>query len=254
MFSFLKKEILSMTNHAIFRRLIAGGNSVSSAAHAVGISLRTASRWQAAAPRARGRRPETARRARRAKLAARIARTFKRKGHRVVPLFPTAPRVAEELFRAHGIRASRTTVLRDLKSLGFRTRVRPRHPNLKNPEVRRSFTKIWRLRDPRPLIFSDEHYVSVNDNTHRTMLVAPGKDPLPREHQRRQNIPNFQIWAAIGVGWRSELVFFPKLNPDDDRSMPGGFRLNSASYVRRCLSKISGYLVESGRSSSVGGH
>lgn len=75
------------------------------------------------------------------------------------------------------------------------------------------------------------------------MYVGAGEDPLPREQQRRQNVPNFQIWGACGVGWRSPLIFFPKVNPDDDRANPGGFRLDASGYVRRCLSRIRKDLV-----------
>eukprot|EP00742_Colponemidia_sp_Colp-10_P016799 GILJ01019290.1.p1 GENE.GILJ01019290.1~~GILJ01019290.1.p1 ORF type:complete len:318 (+),score=18.70 GILJ01019290.1:637-1590(+) len=233
--------------HQIFKVLLLRGDSVASAAAVVGISLRTASRWRKAVPKQQGRRPLNVHACRRARLCARIAEKVQTRNHRTIPQFPTAPRVASELLRLHGIKASKSTVLRDLKRLGFRTLVRPRHPNLQNADVRRSFARIWRSCDPSILIFSDEHFISVNDNSHRTMLVGPGQRPLPREHQRRQNVSNFQIWAAIGVGWRSELVFFPKKNPDDDSRKPGGFRLNAAAYVRRCLSKICPYLQSSGR-------
>lgn len=56
--------------------------------------------------------------------------------------------------------------------------------------------------------------------------------PLPLDVRRRQNVPSFQIWAAIGYNWRSPIVFFPKCEDDDKKR---GWRLNSQRYISRCL-------------------
>lgn len=228
----------------VVMRALDCGLTAEVAATVAGVSLRTVFRWKTnGRPGPRGRTPD-AELKRRARHMAKIARKRATRHGRTVPLFGSAIRVAAQYARETSTPAlSISTVRRSLATLGVRSRVRPRHPNLRQAPIRFAFARKWVNRDPKLNVFSDEHFVSTNDNTLRTMFVGPGEDPLPREQQRRQNVPNFQIWGAIGVGWRSELVFFPKRNPDDDRANPGGFRLDAAGYVRRCLSRIRTALV-----------
>lgn len=211
------------------------------------ISTRTASRYETARPKKVGRKSEGRRISTRRDHAVRLARVRTTRGNRTLPAFPNARRIASELLRRFACAVSPRTVLNDLRARGYRTLVRPRHPNLGNPEARLSFARRYRNVSATLMIFSDEHFISTNDNSTRTMLVGPGETPLPREVQRRQNVPNCQVWAAIGFGWRSPLVIFPKINEDDDRAQPGGFRLNARSYIRRCLCRIMPYLVSSGK-------
>ena len=229
--------------YPVFKRLLNRGHSISFIAEALGISPATAYRWKACGPpKKAGRKANPQAKKARARLLAKISKATRKVGQRVVPLYPTAPRIAARYRLVTGEKIHPTTCLRDLRSVGMRSYVRPHHPNLKDAERRLQFAKRWRRFDPSRIVFSDEHFISTNDNTHRRMIGASKDEILPRERQRRQNIPNFQIWAAIGVGWRSPLVFFPKADPDDDTSHPGGFRLNATRYVRRCLSKVSPYL------------
>lgn len=232
---------VALQRYRTFLIALQRGLSLKVAAAVAETSVRTAQRWRREGPPGTAGRPEgdTVR----AKLAARIARRTIVKDGRKHPLFPSAPRVAAQLRQEYGYSVGPCTVLRDLRSLGFRTLVRPKHPNLSNGPVRLAFARKWkRLNQAYRFVFSDEHFISTNDNSLRTMLVAPGAQAIPREVQRRQNVPNFQIWAAIGVGYRSPLIFFPKVSENDDRDTPGGFRLNCRSYVRRCLQYVAPYL------------
>lgn len=232
----------SLAPYAVFKRMISS-HTIAHVATCIGISLATAYRWRKSGPpKKAGRKADRPALKKRAKLLAKISRTTRKVGSRVIPLFPTAPRITARFRVLTGEKIHPTTCLRLLRSVGYNSYVRPRHPNLKNNERRLAFAKKWRRFDSSRIVFSDEHFISTNDNTNRRMIGPCKDDILPREFQRRQNIPNFQIWAAIGVGWRSQLVFFPKVDPDDDSSHPGGFRLNADRYVRRCLSKICSHL------------
>ena len=77
---------------------------------------------------------------------------------------------------------------------------------------------------------------------HRTRGVV-----LPRERRRMQNIPRIMVWAAFGVGFKSRLVVFPQKKHADERRDKMTYRLNAASYVRKCLAPIVPALVAGGR-------
>lgn len=219
------------------------GNTIEDAARLVGIGIRTAYRWKREGrPGVAGRRANSTEVLIRARALKKIAKESRRVGQRQIPLYPTAPRIAARYRHLYGVKMHPTTCIRLLARVNCRSYVRPRHPNLKNSELRYKFAREWCNRSPRDIVFSDEHFVSTNDNTNRRMFATCRDAVLPRERQRRQNVPNFQIWGAIGFNYKSKLVFFPRTDPDDDSRNPGGFRLNAKSYVRRCLSTVSGYL------------
>lgn len=230
---------MAETVHSSFIRAVGDGVPRDQLLRVFAISDRTATRWMTTPPGRRGRRSRVCQvTLRRCVALARARRQCPHTG-RLIPEFPSARLIAERL-TADGIPISRWTVRRMLLSVGFRSRVRPRHPNLHAPGRRYAFTRIWRRRSTDNLVFSDEHFISTNDHSARQMIVGPGEQPLPREFQRRQNVPNFQIWAAIGINWRSKLVFFPKRSQNANRDEEGGFRLNAPAYVKRCLSTIVG--------------
>ena len=229
--------------YAVLMRAIRSGVDTKSAASIADVTYSTARRWvRYGPPKVRGRKADPQSRLETAKALVRIAKLTKKVGERVIPLYPTAVRIAKRFTCETGKKMHATTCGRLLALAGHRSYVRPRHPNLKNAAKRFAFARTWRRKDASRIIFSDEHFISTNDNTNRRMCAASRDLVLPRERQRRQNIPNFQIWAAIGVGYKSELVFSPKNNPDDDSSKKGGFRLTAAGYVRRCLSRVVPYL------------
>jgi len=158
---------------------------------------------------------------------------------RVYPVNCTAPQIANAL----GVPVGR--VRRDLKAEGFVPRVRTKVPS-RDPAVhvkRYDFTALWRMqtRMALRLVFSDEHTVSLNDHGSRIMHVRMGKDPvLPRERRKHVNIARVMIWAAVGIGFKSEIILFPQENAQEDgRRRPNmTFRLTADSYIRRCLSKV----------------
>jgi len=160
--------------------------------------------------------------------------------NRVYPVNCTATQIAHAL---GGVPVGR--VRRDLKAEGFVLRVRTKVPS-RDPAVhekRYEFTTLWRRQTRMALriVFSDEHTVSLNDHGSRTMHVRMGKDPvLPRERRKHVNIARVMIWAAVGVGFKSEIILFPQENVEEDsrRRRNMSFRLTADSYIRRCLSKV----------------
>ena len=85
------------------------------------------------------------------------------------------------------------------------------------------------------IVFSDEHWVTANDHTTRSMWAKTKDDVLPREVRSRFNVPSLMVWAAVGVGWRSKLVVIPRTVDDATGKTKG---MDSAMYIRRCLSTI----------------
>ena len=149
------------------------GNTIEDAARLVGIGIRTAYRWKREGrPGVAGRRANSTEVLIRARALKKIAKESRRVGQRQIPLYPTAPRIAARYRHLYGVKMHPTTCIRLLARVNCRSYVRPRHPNLKNSELRYKFAREWCNRSPNP----------------------------------------------------------------------GGFRLNAKSYVRRCLSTVSGYL------------
>lgn len=71
---------------------------------------------------------------------------------------------------------------------------------------------------------NDEHYVDINRSGSRIHWAPQRAAVLPTMEQRRQNVPNFMIWAGIAKGWRTELLILPK-----------GVRMNSEDYISKVL-------------------
>lgn len=158
---------------------------------------------------------------------------------RVFPQFCSASELTDELQKKK-VSASRWTVWRDLHQLGFRSVVRKRVPT-RDPVVlkkRLDFCSNWLRKGRnmcRKIVFSDEHTLSINDHTKRRMYVKKGQPPIPRERRRLQNIPRVQVWAAVGIDYKSPIVLFPQQDSNAE-----DFRLKHDSYIRRCLSLIAG--------------
>lgn len=216
----------------VIRRAMAQGLSITAANTVAGVAEPTSRRWRREGlPKRVGRKFK--RNAEVTRKVVKLAKAVRRRKGRVIPAYPSARRIAVALLK-YGMVACPQTVRRYLRKAGMRCLVRPRHPNIRNRAKRLEFANAWfNSRLTSKLMFSDEHWISTNDATLRTMYVARDAVPIPRDNQRRHNIPTYQIWAAIGVGWRSELVFFPKT--DDSSRVRRGFRLNQSSYVQLCL-------------------
>ena len=152
----------------------------------------------------------------RRKLVLKMAQATKTKGGRTIPVYTSAPQIAKALSAA-GTPASASMVRRDLAALDFVCRVRRAVPT-RDPVVeaaRLKHARYWCRPENRrkiPLrVSSDEHTLSINDHTRRTMYVHRTRGVvLPRERRRMQNIPRIMVWAAFGVGFKSRLVVFPQ--------------------------------------------
>lgn len=172
----------------------------------------------------------------RAKLAKKIASRIERRGDRLVPAFPSAQAIANQLKREFNISVSRRRVSEDLHALGGNSRVRPKVPtrSVADRQVQRNFCRR-NLKVPwKKWAFSDETWVTANEGTSRTMWIFPGQNVLPREFKSKFNIPSVQVWLAFGFGWRAPVVVFPMRANRDGESR--SFRLDADSYIRKCLS------------------
>ena len=175
---------------------------------------------------------------------------------RDMPVHCTASSIQKALPPA--MATSKSTVLRDLDASGMVCRVRRRVPT-RDPAVcatRLIFAKGWTKpqckKKLKLCVWSDEHTVSINDHTSRSMYVrARGGRVIPRERRRHQNIPRVMIWGAVGEDFKSEIILFPQQGkPSEDgrqRKDRMTFRLNAKSYVRKCLSPVVAALKAKGR-------
>lgn len=102
------------------------------------------------------------------------------------------------------------TVARDLKACGFSSLVRPRVVNndpVKN-KARLAFCQGIKRQKIKAsnIIFSDECWVNDNENANRREWTSEGESPSPRRFQKRPTM-KLMVWGAIGVGYKSPLVF-----------------------------------------------
>lgn len=181
---------------------------------------------------------------RRRNIVAQLAKKRIEKNGRQYPVYCTANAIRKELERKR-IFASKPTVVRDLHAMDMDCLVRCRVPS-REPKVldaRRKFCSNWlpKRRTFKFIVWSDEHTISMNDHTSRTMWVSKDDQVIPRERQRLHNVPRVMVWAAVGVGFKSPIVMFPEKTVDAD-GIRSTFRLDASRYVRRCLSPIASEL------------
>jgi hypothetical protein len=155
------------------------------------------------------------------------------------PAFPSARAIAEEYSRRVGTQPpSVWTVRRDLRALGAVCRVRHFVP-CSDPAVHKKrllFAREWVNKSDGELarvVFSDEHQVTSNDSSCRTMWVFDNSEILHREKKREQNCVRVHVWGAVGVGLKSELVVFPQWVPNVAKREP--FHVTAVEYIDRCI-------------------
>lgn len=231
---------MTFRNSEIAQKLIASGMRMKRVASLLHTSLRTLARVVTNPNRLRGTRKTAAKVFRRRKIVLRLVTERKRKERRTWPVNPSANVVRLRLLE-RGIVVSKSTVTRDLHSLKLTPYVRPAVPTLSRDPERVAFARRHQKTSSDNIVFSDEHFVTINDRGARTMWCRCKEDVCPRENQRRQNVPNFMIWGAIGVGYRSPLVIFPRVDQGDEG--PIGWRLTADRYRRMCLQKIVPHLI-----------
>lgn len=175
------------------------------------------------------------------------AKEVKVYNHKTYPANPTLAEIKESI--TSKFKASRATICRDLKKSDFVCRVRNKAAT-RDPEkikLRLVFAKGWlkpnKVALHKRIVFSDEHTLSVNDHTSRTMYVPKSQQHqlIPRERRRLQNVWRIMIWAAVGHNYKSPLVIFPqtiKEENDKRRKETMTYRLTGDAYVKKCLSKV----------------
>jgi len=185
-------------------------------------------------------------RMRRQKLAKMALSTVK-KGHREFPKFGSARKIRDAYFKEQNVKLSERTVQRDLKKSSLKPFKRQKKPTrcLKDVNRRREFARLAKTVDVKRVVFSDESWISCNENTGRVQWAKNRLEVLPREQKARVNVASVQVWAAIGYNYKSEIVIFPATKVGDDEKK--AFRLNARGYIQRCLSKVVPELVRQKR-------
>lgn len=128
-----------------------------------------------------------------------------------------------------------------------RRKVPTRDPDVLKERVRFARSVLrWPIEKVNRIVFSDETIKNANDYTARCMYVElehAQEQLLPRQNTKPWNIASVQVWGAVGIGYKSKLVLFPRKNDDDNK----GWRLNAERYKRRCLMPIMADLREKRR-------
>ena len=201
------------------------------------------------------------------KLFAKWALEMKTHKGRRFPACPSTRALIQRYWREKGGKVLQEKVRRMLKKEQLGNFVRPIIP-YKTSLARLPFVEA-QLRKPKSelkkYIFSDEHFVNVNDHGPRTQWSGVKGGPHPkdlacRRVQRPHNVANLQIWGAIGVGWRSEVVILPKRKEVEALPRPknaarmtlveqrqertrqaaegrAAWKMNGAKYINLCLTK-----------------
>jgi hypothetical protein len=164
-----------------------------------------------------------------------------KKGSRVWPKYGSASQLRVALASTTGEVISLRTIQRDLIASGLKSYVRKKVPTrtAKDLAVRSAFKHEmsgWSKKKLRSICFSDESWLSCIEKTGRSMWASKRSDVLPLERKCRWNVPSVLIWAAVGVGYKSDLIVLPSKRAVDGELV--AYRLNSGRYVKTCLSKV----------------
>ena len=89
-------------------------------------------------------------------------------------------------------------------------------------------------KDRARIVFSDESWLTCNEHTTRNQWCRSKNEVLPIEKKSRWNVPSVLIFAAVGMNYKSPLIVLPSKKRSEEGEVRV-FRLDSASYVRRCL-------------------
>lgn len=188
------------------------------------------------------------------KLIIKLSLQTSRKRHRVFPTYGSAPRVARAVLLQGGIKVSARTVTRILAQHGLKpfkrshVTTRDTHEIAARKAFCRKILNSYSKRDWSRLVFSDETYLTCNEETCKVQYAKKRSDVLPMERKAKWNVPSLMVWAAVGVGYRSKLIFFPvrekKTENDDYNARPKGYRLTADRYVKKCLATVVPELVK----------
>lgn len=142
-------------------------------------------------------------------------------------VFPSVALIAREMNAKYRFKTSPSTVRRDLKSQGWRARVKPRGPrrHYSDAATRKAFCDQHKDGNADDWIFSDEKWCDTNDSD-RWQWVAPGSEPRQREQDRFS--AKIMVWGCIGIGVK-HLCFL-------DASV------TSKTYISECLNPVNNLL------------
>ena len=173
----------------------------------------------------------------RRKAIAELAKRVQKKDGKVRYLFPSAQSIAVELKRSHGFSVTRSTVMRDFKSMKWDSRVRPWTTSVCPQQAKRRlvFSQKWVKLRADNIVFSDETVPTTNGFVHRKQWTPRGGRVYPRLRERWPD--RLMVHGSIGIGYR-HLVFFDPLKNK---------RLNAASYKRLVLQKVIPHVVSNNR-------
>lgn len=200
----------------VVRRMVRGGMKPSQIKKWTLVSERTQARIMSVEPgkkRLLGTRSPPATTTKRRKLLARLLAEKERRDGAPPLKFASCKGLREECARK-GVVVTRETIRRDLVSEGLTAYVRGKRPN-RPFKARTAFCERWlknktTREEANRLCFSDEHEMTVNRHGGRWQWAKCKDDVEERVSADKRNIPRFQIWAAIGYNWRSEIVILPK--------------------------------------------
>jgi len=221
--------------------------SVREASESAGISWRTAKRIidDRFKPRTYKKRAAKKENRTRAKKLVSIASRVSKKGHLCFPTFGSSSKICFAYQAESKESLSARQVRRILRKEGLRPFSRQRTPTRVATDLRarRGFRdKCLKMSDVdlRRICFSDESWLSANERTSNVQWSRNKKSVLPLERKCRWNTPSVMIWACVGDNYKSDLVILPsRVNVDGE---PRVFRLDSKTYVRRCLTRVVGDL------------
>lgn len=161
-----------------------------------------------------------------------LARRVSKKGHLCWPTFSSAEQLRVALQTRLGIQIGKRQVQRDLHAIGL-------HPYIR-PVKRCEFAKKHQRTDWKKVVFSDESWLCCNERTGRVHWCKKRANVLAIEKKARWNVASIMIWAAVGFGFKSDLVIFPSKHVVEGELRQ--FRLNAKAYATRCLRTVIGRL------------
>lgn len=183
------------------------------------------------------------------RILVKLARATTTKKHRKYPTYGSAQKIASAARASHGIVISARQVTRVLESHNLRPYRRQctttRDPDEQRERLRfaRRITKKWSPKELDSICFSDETWLTCNEETSKVMYAEARHHVLPIERKAKWNVPCVMVWAAVAVGYKSPLIFFPAkaATTDDDAyssSKTKAYRLDAPKYRDKCLAKI----------------
>jgi transposase len=173
------------------------------------------------------------------KIKRKCVRQLKTKQHIsyvTVHEHPSPASVARKLAVTHGIKASRATIRRDHRVMGYRSYKAAFRPRLQDDdhEKRMKFCYKNLRTSAKKILFSDEKWFNTNWTGSRHYTDKKGPNRVQEVVPKQQGAPTCYFWGIIGVGVKTlvHLKKQKKLTYDDEEKK---FSVTGAVYKRKCL-------------------